>query len=144
MVMATGAVTAAAIEAGWSINPAPAPARSSGLLRTGGAARNRLCRLLRGFFRGFLDGALAAAADRQQHFALALDALLRLLALRLLLHLAVGGGRLLFAGKAALERIHQVDDIAGALRCGLGRGAEAVAFLVDQGDQGLFVAVFEL
>src|SRR5206468_11676583 len=99
-----------------------------------------LRRYLSRFLGRFLGGAFAAAADRQQHLALAGGGLLRLLALGLLR----GRGGLLFAGEAALERVHQVDHVATGLRGGLWLGAEAVAFLVDQVDQRLLGAVLEL
>src|ERR687892_1856838 len=90
-------------------------ARSSGLLGAGGGT-HRLFRLLRRFLRRLLGGALSATADRQQHLALAGGGLLWLLALGL------GGGRdaLFLAGDAALQRVHQVDDVAAGLRRRLG------------------------
>src|SRR5207302_10842726 len=103
----------------------------------GGRRAHWLCGLL----RGFLDGTLAAAAsaDRQQHLALAFGALLRLLALGLL----GGRGGLLGAGKAALERVHQIDDVTARLRRRLRRRLDAVALLVDQLDQRGLIAVVE-
>src|SRR5690349_18404405 len=61
----------------------------------------------------FLRGALLAplSGDRQQHLALALDPLLRLLAFRRLR----GGRGFLLGGQALLERVHQVDDVSAAL-----------------------------
>src|SRR6516164_3372790 len=67
----------------------------------------------------FFGGAFAA--DRQQHFALTFHPLLRLLAL------GGGGGRLALVSKTAFERVHQVDDIAGALRRGFGWSLNAAA-----------------
>ena len=84
---------------------------------------------------------LAAAADRQQHLALACGGLLRLLALGLL---GRRGRGLLLAGEAALQRVHQIDDVAAGFRRRLRRDLDAVALLVDQLDQRAFVAVLEL
>src|SRR3982751_2999048 len=92
------------------------PADLAGLLGTGAGA-HRLFRLLGFLDLGFFLGALAS--DRQQHLALALGALLRLLAFGL--GSGAGGGlggrgsRLLAVGKAALERVHQIDDVAARL-----------------------------
>src|SRR5215469_7390648 len=87
-------------------------------LRAGRGTR-RLGGLLRLFLGGALGSTGAAAGDRQQHFALAFDALLLALAIAL----GFGGRRsgLLLVGEALLERIHQVDDVAARLRRGLRR-----------------------
>src|SRR5207302_9544912 len=102
-------------------------AASAGLLHPASRAR-RLRRLLRRFLHRLLGGALAAARDRQQHFALAAGGLARLLALGLF----DSRGGLLFIGEAALERIHQIDDVAAGFRRRLRRRLHAVALLVDQ------------
>src|SRR5476651_1713382 len=100
------------------------------------AGFRRRSRYLHDFLELYFGGAPAAAANWQQHFGLTFNALARFLSLG-------WSRRPGFFAKAALQRVHQTDDIAGFARPGRADDALSTPLPVDQINESGFIMVFE-